>query len=257
LAATEKPHCDWPPPPAELSLGSGEVHIWCLAPHQFANNLNELHPILSGEEKERASRFHFSRDRESYVVRHALLRLILGRYLETDPSAIEFSRGSFGKPTLDFRGAVPLHFNDSHTNGLALLAVTKDDPLGVDIEHLRPIPDFEEIAANYFSPREVEALRAIPADKRMEAFYACWTRKEAFLKATGEGIRENLAKVEVALTPGEESRILYVSGKTQSRWKLHSFIPAPGYLGALTFQGNIPSFQHWSVPISFLQSVSK
>ena len=233
-------------PPADFRASDGEVHVWCLDRRDFANDLPKLSALLSSAELERATRFHFADHREFYTIRRGILRIILARYLKRDPDELEFSYGARGKPELP--GAA-LHFNDSHSGDFALLAVTAACPLGVDIENARPIPDFENIAENYFSPREVAMMRALSSESRMHAFYTAWTRKEAFLKATGEGIGESLAKVEVTLAPDDEPAILALPGDPQAwaEWKLKAFSPAPGYLAALAFRHADLKLRLWNV----------
>jgi 4'-phosphopantetheinyl transferase len=246
-ARSEEPGAIWPAAPPQVRLKTGEVHLWLLNLRDFAGQLSRLHSLLSTHELARAARYHFPADRDAYITRHGVLRLILGRYLQQAPAAVEFRYSARGKPETT---ADNLHFNDSHSGDFVLYGVTAACPLGVDIEKVKPIPDFEEIAANYFSPREVETMRALAAEMRMQAFYAAWTRKEAFLKATGEGIAENLPRVEVTLKPEEQPEILAVPGDPFARaaWKLKTFRPAPGYLGAAAFRHSDLKLHAWSVP---------
>jgi 4'-phosphopantetheinyl transferase len=199
----------------------------------------QFYGLLSSAERARAERFRFCKDRNDYIICHGMLRIILGRYLGRRPAEIEFCYGRFGKPEIkgDLVG-MHLNFSASHSGDLALYAVTCSGPVGVDVECVRPVPHFEEIALRFFSPHEAEMLMALPTECRMEGFLNCWTRKEAFLKATGEGIGEGLAKVEVTLTPGKEAEILRIAGESQGRteWQLRSFSPAPGYLAAVAFE---------------------
>lgn len=239
FAAT--PVLSWPCPPETVRLESNQIHVWSTVLSDFDSELPRFQAMLSSAERMKAERFQFSKDRKYYVIHRGILRVILGRYLEQRPSEIDFCYGRFGKPEIKgnvVRGS--LNFNDSHSGDLALYAVTRACPIGVDVERLRPVPDFEEIASRFFSPREAETLMALPSERQMEAFFACWTRKEAFLKATGEGIGEGLAKVEVTLTPGEEAEILRIAGESQAQteWQLRSFSPAPGYLAAVAFRNH-------------------
>ena len=241
----------WFVPPETILLEEKQAHVWCADMRELEPQLAEYVDVLSSAERERSNRFHFQKDRNHYIIRHGVLRKILGRYLGQAPSEIQFRYGTRGKPEI-LDDPIHIHFNDSHSTDLALYAVTLACPIGVDVECIRPIPEFEDIATRYFSPREVGMMRALSVEKRMEAFYACWTRKEAFLKATGEGIGVNLAKVEVTLAPGEEAEILRIPGETQSAagWKLRAFSPAPGYLGAIALQGAIDTVCCWAVSAS-------
>jgi 4'-phosphopantetheinyl transferase len=250
---TIAPALSWPLPPPEVGLAGGHAHLWCATMRAFREQIPLLSALLSAAERQRAERFHFSEDRDHYIIRRGILRILLGRYLNTRPAAIEFRYGRWGKPAMN--GAAPdLHFNDSHSADLALYGVTMVCPLGADLEQIRPLPEFEDLASRYFSPRETALIRALAPEHRMEAFYNVWTRKEAFLKATGEGIGENLAEVEVSPAPGQEPAIFRVPGMTPGPdgWKLRSFSPAPGFRGAVAFQGDISSFLECAVPVSFI-----
>jgi 4'-phosphopantetheinyl transferase len=251
-AAPSRPSLSWAFPPAVIRLEAGQTHVWCAAMSAFEQQLDRLSNLLSGMEKKRAARFRFGKDRNRYIIRHGILRLLLSRYLDCAPGDVEFRYGPKGKPEIR-DGSAGFHFNDSHSENLALYALTRVCPIGADVELVRPIPGFEKIAARYFSRREAGIMRALPLEKRMEAFYACWTRKEAFLKATGEGIGYQLADVEVTLAPGDEAEVLRVPGESQAAagWKLQAFSPAPGYLGAIALQGAIDSVCYWAVPIFF------
>jgi len=233
------PVLPWPCPPGTARLDGDQIHVWSVVLSDFDGELPQFQAMLSSVERMKAERFRFSKDSNHYVIRRGILRVILGRYLEHRPSEIDFCYGPFGKPEIkgDLAGG-GLNFNDSHSGDLAVYAVTRACPLGVDVEKLRPVPDFEEIASRFFTPREAETLIGLPSERQMEAFFACWTRKEAFLKATGEGIGEGLAKVEVTLTPGEEAEILRIAGESQAQteWQLRSFSPVPGYLAAVAFR---------------------
>ena len=226
----------WTSPPGRVQLGTGQLHVWCADMADFHSRLQDFRAILSDSEITRAERFKFPNDRDHYCVRHGIRRLLLARYLRVDPVAVEFQHGARGKP--EFAGrSQHVHFNDSHSGELALYAVAADCPIGVDIEQVKPVPDFEAIAENYFSPREVAAMRALPSGQRMEAFYSCWTRKEALLKATGEGIGTSLPKVEVTLGREEDPAVLSIDGDQDARlnWSLRAFCPAAGYVGAAAF----------------------
>lgn len=232
-------------PPAALSLSEDEIHLWRLDRREWSGELLRMRDLLSAPERERAGRFHFAKDRDFYIARHGALRVILGRYLPRNPAELAFSYSARGKPSLE---TGELHFNDSHSSDCALFAVTKACSLGVDIEAVRPIPEFENIAERYFSPREVAMMRALPPEIRMHAFYTAWTRKEAFLKATGEGITVSLPKVEVTLSPEDPPAILAVPGDPDAAtaWKMKAFSPAQGYLGAIAFRHCDLELKLWS-----------
>ncbi|MGH9472935.1 MAG: 4'-phosphopantetheinyl transferase family protein [Terriglobales bacterium] len=212
-----------PPPRA-----AGEVHLWRIALDAPANAGE-----ISAEERERAARLRFERDWRRFVAAHAALRRILGGYLGVPAAAVEFAYGRHGKPSLAGRAA--LHFNLSHSEELALLAVTEIGAVGVDVERERTIE--LEIADRYFAAGEVAALRALPADERQAAFFRCWTRKEAYLKARGEGVLLPLDGFEVSLAR-DQPRLARVMADAEeaARWQIAHLEPAPGYVAALAMR---------------------
>ena len=168
------PMSSWSPPPETLRLGSNEVHVWRADLELKASGSQSLQQILSADEKTRARRFHFQKDREHFVVARGLLRAILARYLEMDPSQLRFCYSPYGKPALAWEsGRNGLRFNVSHAHGLALYAITCGRELGVDVEFILPELAEEQIAERFFSPREVVALRALPTKMQQEAFITC------------------------------------------------------------------------------------
>lgn len=231
------PELSWSNPREAVGLECNEIHVWCAALSEFASELPLLNALLSSAERERAERFRFAKDRNHFVARRGILRSILSRYLEQPPSGIDFCDGRFGKPEINGDLRASLRFSVSHSGDLAVYAATRACPIGVDVEYVRPFPHLEEIALRFFSPRETEVLMTLPPEHRVEVFFSCWTRKEAFLKATGEGIGKDLAEVEVTLVPWHEPEFLSIKGEPPARaeWRLRSFSPAPGYLAALAF----------------------
>jgi 4'-phosphopantetheinyl transferase len=181
----------------DLALSSTDIHVWRVAPDQPERIVQQLHLALSTDEQARASRFHFERDRTRFVVGHGALRVILGRYLGLEPDQVRFEYGPHGKPLLAPPGSNGLCFNASHSQGLGLCAVAQQREIGVDLEHMHPVADAEQIAERFFSAQENAALRALPANQRQEAFFNCWTRKEAFIKAVGDGLSHLLNQLGV------------------------------------------------------------
>ena len=222
-------------------LGDNEVHVWRASLELAAPRVRALRHDLNEEELERAERFHFQRHRSHFIVARGLLRTVLGRYLKTEPGRLRFQYGPKGKPELDGgTGRRGLRFNVSHSHGLALYAVTHDRQIGVDVERIRPDVAGEKIAKRFFSPREAATLRELPAEVRQEAFYTCWTLKEAYLKAIGEGITLRLDQFEVSVTPGEPATLLSIHGDRNeaSYWSLKGLNPGPGYVAALAVKGH-------------------
>lgn len=227
----------WLAAPATLRLGENDVHVWRI---DLKEDVQQLWPLLSGDERSKAERFRFAKDRAHYIVARGTLRLILGRYLLLEPHQIRFGYSSYGKPALDpaFHSET-LHFNLSHAQQLAIYAVAPNRQVGIDIEYLRMDFPWQEVARRFFSPQEHGALQALPAGTRYQAFFNCWTRKEAYLKARGDGLVHPLDQFSVSLRPGEEAALLYsnIPGEA-ARWSLQELWPGPGYVAALAVEGH-------------------
>ena len=243
------PALEWPEAPEAIRLERGQVHLWAAALNEFVDEVPKLAALLSSAEHARAEKLRLAEDRDRYVIRHGLLRLILSRYLEQPASRIEFRYGAHGKPEVRSGSPTRLFFNTSRSGDLAVCAVTSACPIGVDVERTREIPEIEDIARRFFLPRETQALMARPAYSRLQSFYNCWTRKEALLKATGEGITESLTKVEVTLLPEDKPGVVFVSGDPQARerWQLQPFSPARGYLGCVAYRNVALVLCQWRV----------
>lgn len=241
------PISSWGPPPKILILGSDEVHVWCAALNLKASQVQRLHQTLSGDEQARAKRFYFQKDREHFIVARGQLRAILGRYLKTQPSQLRFCYSPHGKPALAHRsGSNGLRFNVSHSHGLALYAITYSGELGVDVEFIRPKLADEQIAEHFFSPREVTSLRALPKNLQQEAFFNCWTRKEAYIKGRGEGLNICLDQFEMSLAPGNPAAMISnVDPQEVSRWSILELAPGPSYAAALAVEGHGWRLECW------------
>jgi 4'-phosphopantetheinyl transferase len=230
----------WCLPPKDLLLESDEVHVWCSSLDLEAPQVESLERSLAGDERVRAGRFYFQKDRKYFIVARALLRLILGHYLNIEPGQLRFYYSQYGKPVLagDY-GADSLNFNLSHSNGLALYAVTRGREIGVDIERVQADLAHEDIAEKFFLPREVSMLRALPITMQKEAFFKCWTCKEACIKARGEGILLALGQLDISVAPGKPVALLSVNGDPQeaSLWSLQDLAPSPGFVAALAVKG--------------------
>lgn len=230
----------WLTPPETLALSSDEVHIWRVSLDVNAVCLQRLRHTLAEDELSRAGRFCFWEDRQHFIVARGALRDILGRYLHIASGQLRFSYDAYGKPALiSAPGDDALRFNVTHSHGLALYAVARGREVGIDLERIRAGVEYEEIARRFFSPRENAELRACPARMRLDAFFSGWTRKEAYLKARGDGLSIPLDQFEVSLAPDEPARLLKVSGdRSESfRWSLQELSPDPGYVAALAVEG--------------------
>jgi 4'-phosphopantetheinyl transferase len=242
----------WLPPSENLTLGHQDVHVWQASLALAPASVQYLEQVLAADERERAARFHFQRDRVRFVAAHGLLRVILGRYLGDEPGRLTFSLGSHGKPALSAPANAPhpLRFNLSHSHDVALYAVARSREVGVDVERIRMDQDLMQLAARFFSPGEVAALRALPESILPEAFFNCWARKEAYIKAVGEGLGLDLRAFEVSLRPGEPAALLVTrhDPREASRWALHHLTPAPGYAAALAVEGQDYRLSLWQYP---------
>ncbi len=240
----------WHTPPTALPLNDSAVHVWRAPLDCPADRVGILFDTLAPDERAKADRFRFPIDRARFIVARGLLRAILARYLDWEPGEIAFQYNAFGKPSLrDETGGGTLQFNVSHADGIALYAFTLGRAVGVDIESIRPEMAGERIAERFFSPREVATLRALGPELQPDAFFRCWTRKEAYVKARGEGITGALDRFDVSLTPNEPAAILAVRGKDAARrWFLHHLAPGSGYVGAVAVEGERCLLTCWQEP---------
>ena len=226
-------------PHSPPDLPAGRVHLWSLRLDPPAEQVAALERLLARDELERARRFRFERHQRQYIVGRGALRTLLGAYLGLPPERIEFAYGPRGKPflapTLAGRGP---QFNLSNSDERALIGLVRGLEIGVDLEYRKPMPDCEEIAERFFSESERQVLRALPPALKEEAFFNCWTRKEAYLKAVGEGLAAPLDSFDVTLAPGEPARMLTLRGDAEParRWFFHPLVPAPEYVGALALE---------------------
>jgi 4'-phosphopantetheinyl transferase len=224
-------------------LTDDAVHVWRASLAIESEVLRQLKNTLSNDERARAQRFIFERDQNRFIAARGILRDLLGRYLRCAPSAIEFVYGPHGKPAI-FSAAPrhPLRFNLSHSHELALIAISREREIGIDVEMIRSDFASEEIARRYFSLGESDELRRLPAELRTEGFFLCWTRKEAYIKALGNGLHIPLDSFDVSLTPGLPAELRRVG---HSGWSLRSFLPYPGYVAAVVGEGTTWQLSHW------------
>jgi 4'-phosphopantetheinyl transferase len=251
----------WTLPPTKLTLGADDVHVWRTTLHVPEPDIVQFHATLSPDERERADRYRFLRDQRRFIVARGWLRAILGTYLSLDASKIRFCYNPHGKPELDMaqEGTPSLHdplqFNMAHSEDLAILAVSRERRVGIDVEQIRSGFGDGTIAESFFTPCEVAALRALPRLERENAFFACWTRKEAYLKARGEGLIMPLDTFEVSLLPGDDPALLRTSADPAetARWTLCELDVGPGYSASLAVEGQGWRLSLWQEP-AFLQS---
>ena len=222
---------NWTEAPKSVSLEAGTVHVWRVSLDQQDATLERFRRTLEPDELDRAGRFHFEKHRRHFVVARGFLRSVVARYLETQPESLRFAYGTYGKPALASDHV--LRFNLSHSHEVALLAVTLDAELGVDVEHIRADFASEDIARRFFSRAEVDVFNALPQDEQVAAFFRCWTRKEAYIKAIGKGLSLALDAFDVTLAPGASPQLLRAEDDDASRWLLSDVDVGEGYAGAL------------------------
>lgn len=212
-----------------------EVHVWFA---DIDNGSDAHHHLLSADERARADRFQFDRDRDRFAAARATLRLMLALYLGDEPRGYEFGYGEQGKPFLAGAFAASgLEFNVSHAQGLAAYAFACERRVGIDVEGVRPVADAHEIAERFFSPREAEQLGGLRDEEKPEAFFNVWTRKEAFVKAVGEGLSYPLDRFEVSL--GSSGRLVNIEPGSTARgeWSLCELEAPSGYAAAVAAGG--------------------
>jgi 4'-phosphopantetheinyl transferase len=221
-------------------LTGSDIHVWCVSLAALIQELDVFFSLLSPDEKARAERFYFEADRHRYIVGRGLLRTFIAGYVGIPPARVEFVYGNFGKPALrSGTGDATFEFNLSHSRDLALYAFNFRSRVGIDIEYARPMPDMDDFAEKFFSPREAEILNSLHGEKKIEAFFTLWTCKEAFLKAHGSGLMFPLNRVEITLDAGEAARIEAIEGDSKQalHWRLESFRPVTGYQASLVVEG--------------------
>ncbi|MGA7869680.1 MAG: 4'-phosphopantetheinyl transferase superfamily protein [Candidatus Binatus sp.] len=241
----------WGFPPATIVLGGNEVHVWQASLDEPAPQRDRLLHTLSADERTRAERFYFQRDRERFIIAHGILRAILALYLNRAPESLSFCYSSHGKPALacESGGDAP-RFNMSHSHGVALYAITRGREIGIDLEFIRCDLEAEQIAERFFSRSEIATLRALPSSLRRHAFFLCWTRKEAYIKARGEGPSIALGQFDVSLIPGKPAGLLSTRPDSDEAlgWSLQDLTLDLGYAAALAVEGRGWNLSCWQWP---------
>jgi 4'-phosphopantetheinyl transferase len=236
---------DWPAAPLDLQIAPGEVHVWAAGLALPTQQLAELETLLDRAERDRAGRFVQPLHRDRFIAAHGRLRQLLARSLQMEPSEIQFMASARGKPAI----AGGLEFNLAHSGDVALIALARDRTVGVDVEQARAMPDAEAIAARFFSADEQAALAALPAADQQAAFFNIWTRKEAFIKATGAGLSFPLDQFTVSLGAGEDDCLLGAEDAlaVTTQWRLRALAAPAGYAAAVAAQGRDWTLQLWRI----------
>jgi 4'-phosphopantetheinyl transferase len=231
----------------EVVLGPGAIHLWSANLDSLLGGAGAARACLAPGELERAAAFRFERDAGRFVVGRALLRRLLGGYLGVHPAEPVLATGEHGKPLLDPPGSI--HFNLSHSGGVALMAFSREAEVGVDVERIQDFPDLEAMMRRYFAPAERDAIAAMTSrEERREAFFRCWTRKEAVLKALGWGLAVPLDSFEVTVAREDSSRVtaMRAGAAPPEGWRLASPEPAPGFAAAVAWIGPQLAASSWA-----------
>jgi 4'-phosphopantetheinyl transferase len=228
-------------------LQQNEVHVWRAALHLTQTTLHDLQQLLSQDERERSARFRVPHDRHAFIAARAQLRSILSGYLDARPEALRFSYGTHGKPALAAPGpGQSLFFSVSHCNDLVLYGVTRKGAIGVDLERIRSGFPCREAVDQFFSPRERYAWYSLPDEQREEAFFTGWTRKEAYVKAKGDGLNSPLDLFEVPIAPSLPASLVTVrDGADASQWTFKDLAPGADYKAAIVVEGANTRFSCW------------
>mmetsp|Transcript_22024 Transcript_22024/g.10381 ORF Transcript_22024/g.10381 Transcript_22024/m.10381 type:complete len:238 (-) Transcript_22024:1184-1897(-) len=218
-------------------FSNNAVHVWraCLSSIP-AWQIRKLSQTLSHDERDRAERFHFEKHRKYFIACRGFLRKILSTYLDIEPSLVQFSYEPYGKPVLSSMAKKAFSFNLSHSNDLALYSIARYGAVGIDIEYIRPMRDIDQLAKRFFTQNEYELMRSFSKEQKHKIFFNLWVLKEAYLKATGEGL-SGLEQVEVTFDSKRKVTLLR-EGNTLSTccWDVHHFTPMHGYLAALVIK---------------------
>lgn len=232
----------WQSEPAVVSLAEGEVHLWRLPLKPAAGEITRLRELLADDELARADRYKIERVRRRFIAARGQLREVLSKYAAAAPDEIKFCYQSLGKPDL----APPwnetrLQFNLTDSHEMALCAVTLEHAIGTDVERIRDVTNFNDLARRYFAKSETEHLQRLNPRQRLLGFFNCWTRKEAYLKAVGSGLSFPLNKLEVTVAPGQPACLLKLNGSTEQAkgWRLDAMEPVPGYVAALAIRAAV------------------
>lgn len=239
------PDCfDWASPPIGLQLEADAIHVWRANLDCQRSVLSRLEVVLSPDEKSRAARYIFQRDRDRFVVSRGILRIILSAYIQRPAGALRFIYEPEGKPLLRLmNGDAPIRFNLSHSEGVAVYAFSVQREVGIDVEAVRWNIDKEAFASRVFSAAELAELHSLPRDLQNLGFFHCWTRKEAYIKARGLGMGIPLDSFEVSLSPGHPEVLRSVDS---GRWSLCSIQPAAGFVGAVVGEGKGWGLRLWN-----------
>ena len=239
----------WLESPVGLDIADREIHVWRTALKCDDGLIDNYRNLLTEDERARANRFRLEEHKDRFTIRRGILRVLIGRYLNQGPYGEPFPLNEFGKPRLPtVASGLDLRFNVSHSSGMALLAFAHNREIGVDVEAIRPDIDYCALATRFFSPTESSTLLSLPPNQRSRAFFAGWSRKEAYIKARGMGLSMPLDQFDVSIRPGEPAKILAIRDvpENSALWSLWELAPGPGFAGALAAEGVSDSVSCWN-----------
>lgn len=238
----------WNNCPNNIELSHKTIHVWMINLQEHLKKNDIYYRLLSEYEYNRAHQYRFEKDKQRFIIARGILRELIGRYLLISPKEMVFSYNLNGKPYLNIEDTTrTLWFNLSHSENIALYIFSKWGEVGIDVEKIKPMADMEEIAKRFFSQNESRILQLIPVSERLEAFYRCWTRKEAFIKMIGNGLSYPLEDFEVTLEPEKPAKLLKVreQPKMVENLALVDVHPCNGYVGALVAEKPLKTLEFW------------
>lgn len=246
----------WSPtsPQSAPILQTNHVHIWQFTQQQPSTVVKTLHSVLSDRERKRARQYRLPVLQNAAIVRWGMLRYLLATYLDCLPKEMRFSYSEHNKPALSDDTRHNLYFNLSHSENHVLVAISKSTPLGIDIEAIKLIPDMVSVAQRHFSSQEQKSLFQLPANRQTRAFYRCWTRKEAIIKADGRGLAIPLDAFTVTLNSDDDARIIDANPNLfkalYNKWTLHNIPVSTQFAGALAYPHDRQQLHYISVDFS-------
>lgn len=234
-----------------IKMHTDEIHVWSASIKLRENQLSRLTQFLSPEEWNKASRFRFSEYEDAYKASHSILRIILSKYVQVEPNRLLFVTNAYGKPRLlDELNPGNICFNLSHSHELLVVAITSDCEIGIDIEYMRSLENLEQISSRFFSVEENRHLHRFSGFEMQKAFYTCWTRKEAFMKAKGVGLALGLDRFSVSVVPEvfPIPLVLHWDPLEAPLWSLRDVYIAPEYACCVAVNGKVDRLSHLSFP---------
>lgn len=231
---------EWRAVSSVYTLPPDEVHVWRIILSDPPAYLDDMRRLLSADERQKADRYHFRMDHARFTVGRAVLRSLLAACLDIRSDDLQFQYGENGKPFVaNPTVQMPLEFNVAHSGGIVLIALARGRAVGVDVERMRDNFDTEGVAARFFSLHERLTLKALPSEQQFDAFFSCWTRKEAYLKAIGSGLSLPLDQFDVSFAPGDSPRMVATrpDPAEADRWELAALDVGSQYKAAIVVEG--------------------